>query len=185
MSEEQQNSDSPKLLRVRRQGQRMTPEEREAAQEIFLAAFREHANLSAACEIAGIHIDTPYDWKNRYKDFAKKFAEAEQAANDAIDLEIYRRGVKGWLEPAISSGKWVHGDDGQPAMIPRYSDAMLTLLAKARMPEKYREKQQIEHSGPDGGPIQTQQLPDLSVLTSEQLSQFKSWLHEAKAKEQE
>jgi hypothetical protein len=41
-----------------------------------------------------------------------------------------------------------------------YSDSLLALLARARLPE-FREKQRIEHSGPGGGPIHFQRDPKL------------------------
>lgn len=122
------------------QGQRMNAKERKHVQDVFLASFCVEANVTAACETAKIDRNTVYDWKQRYPEFAQQFEEAEAVANDAIDREIYRRGVKGWSEPAVSAGKWVHDDNGKYVMIPRYSDAMLTMLAKSRM-NKYREKQ--------------------------------------------
>jgi hypothetical protein len=144
MSDEQQDlsldSNSPTSLRARRQGQRMSAKERKVVQDKFLTFFREEANVTAACVAARIDRNTVYDWKSRYPDFAKSFEEAEAVVNDAIDSEIYRRGVKGWFEPAVSAGKWVQDENGEYVMIPRYSDAMLTLLAKSRM-KKYREKQ--------------------------------------------
>ncbi len=132
-------SDSPTPSRARRrQGQAMTPQERREKQDAFLALFGMEANVTAAAQELGLDRDTIYDWKQRYTDFAQRFAAAEQEANDHIDHEIYRRGVLGWEEPLVSAGKFV-------CMVTKYSDAMLTLLAKSRMP-KYREKQHIDVS---------------------------------------
>ena len=135
MSEENavQFHSSKPPTRARRQGQRLTQEERQQAQEVFLASFQKYANLSVACNEAGIDLSTPYKWKKRYPAFAEKFAEAEQRSNDSIDMEIYRRAIEGWKEPMVSAGQYV-------CDVTKYSDSMLTLLAKSRM-KKYREKQ--------------------------------------------
>lgn len=98
-----------------------------------MSSFRKYANVSAACDLAGIDLSTPYDWKKRYPAFAKKFEEAETRSNDSIDMEIYRRAIEGWEEPMVSAGQLV-------CTVTKYSDSMLTLLAKSRM-KKYREKQ--------------------------------------------
>jgi hypothetical protein len=57
-------------------------------------------------------------------------------------------------EPLIGGGKIIRDDDGNPIAIRRYSDAMLTLLLKARRPEKFRERSSVEMSGPGGKPIE-------------------------------
>lgn len=111
----------------------MKAAERKQAQAVFLAAFRQEANVTVACDEALIDRHTVYDWKERYPDFAKAFEEAEEIANDGIDHEIYRRAVTGWEEPLVSAGKFV-------CNVRKYSDPMLTLLAKSRM-KKYRDKQ--------------------------------------------
>jgi transposase-like protein len=156
----------------------MTPEERKIAQEAFLVHFRVEANVTVACEAVGIDRNTVYDWRKRYKDFAEQFDEAEQYANDGIDHEIYRRAVRGWQEPMVSAGKYV-------CDVTKYSDSLLTLLAKSRM-QKYREKQQVDLNTNISGSLQTVDMSsELRLLSNEQLAQFKSWLAEAKAKEQE
>src|SRR5256885_3535867 len=110
-------SNSPTPSRTRRQGQTMTPEERKAKQTEFLELFRIEANVTVACEKLGIDRNTVYDWKKRYKDFAKQFDEADQIVDDRVDHEIYRRGITGWEEPLVSAGKLV-------CTVTKYSDAM-------------------------------------------------------------
>jgi hypothetical protein len=170
--------------RVRRPGQHLTAEERKVAQETFLKSFALTANVRAACMKAGVSRETIYKWQEHYTEFGLRFRQASEDANDLIRAELFRRAVQGVDEPVVSSGKLVYTEDerGQKKMLTRkvYSDQLLSLLAKARMPE-FRERQRVEMSGPDGEPIQMQQqtMPDLSMLTSEQLAQFKQWLLEA------
>lgn len=49
---------------------------------------------------------------------------------------------------------------GAPYYEHEYSDTLLIFQLKGAKPEKYRER--IEHSGPDGGPIQIQAVQDMS-----------------------
>lgn len=131
------------LARVRRQGQKLTAQERKQLQEAFLNAFCAEANLTLACQIVGVSRDTVYKWKKSSKAFAAQFAEAELIANDVIDHEIFRRSILGWQEPLVSGGKVVYDEKtNEIVTITKYSDTLTTLLAKSRMP-KYREKQEI------------------------------------------
>lgn len=143
--------------RARRRGQRMTPEERKEAQEVFLQTFSLNANVRAACMKAGVDRSQIYRWQEHDEEFAQRFKQAELDANDMIRGELFRRAVQGYEKPVVSMGRavYVKNDKGEekPLMERVYSDSLLSLLAKARMPE-FREKQQVEHSGPGGGPIQ-------------------------------
>jgi len=61
--------------------------------------------------------------------------------------EIDRRARRGWSETVYQLAK-------RAGTVRKYSDTLLMFHAKARMPE-YRDKQQVELSGKDGGPIET------------------------------
>src|SRR5262245_35751476 len=54
-----------------------------------------------------------------------------------------------------------------PLTVKKYSDSLLMFLLKAHRPDKFRERQSIEHTGKDGGPIAYQH--DLSKLTNAEL----------------
>lgn len=95
---------------------------------------------------AGISRNTVYAWQERDTEFSLKFNVAEQEANDVIRAELHRRAVQGYEKPVVSMGKAVYDKDGKPLTERVYSDQLLGLLAKSRMPE-FRDKQQIEHTG--------------------------------------
>lgn len=116
----------------RRPGQPISPEERTVIQETFLKTFRDCCSVRKAAEVAGIDRGTVYDWRRAYPDFAKRFEEAELDANDHIRDEIVRRAVTGWEEPVVSAGKLV-------TTVHKYSDTLLIFLAKARMPNEFRD----------------------------------------------
>lgn len=124
---------------TRRQGKKFTKAERTKVQTVFLATFSNTANIRASCMQAHIDRSTFYQWLNADPEFAEKYAEAEQDANDMIRAEYVRRAVKGVDEPVVSAGRLVYISDGQPLTIKKYSDSLLASLAKVRLPE-FNEK---------------------------------------------
>jgi len=137
--------------------------DRKAKQQKFLDAYSKGTSLSASARIAGVDRRTVYFWKEE-EDFARHFADAYDEGNDVVDDEILRRGVTGYGVPMVSMGKVVYEEEpvldendeqvydskfrpkmkrGPMLIETRYSDSLLTLLAKSRMP-KYRDKQQID-----------------------------------------
>jgi len=160
-----EHSNTPTPIRtMRRQGQRMTKQERQSVQEKFLKSFSMTANVRAACMAAGIDRSMVYYWQEHDEQFSLKFNVASEEANDLIRAALWRRGVEGIQRRVISMGRVVCEEEpvfdakgmplldakgkqvvkrGKPIMEPEYSDSLLALLAKARMPE-FREKQQID-----------------------------------------
>ncbi len=182
---EQSNSTTPQRTR-RRQGQRMTAEERKTAQEKFLKSFSLTANVRAACLNAGVDRSQIYRWQEHDELFSFKFKQATEDANDMIRGEMFRRAVQGVEEPVVSVGKVVYVEDekekGKMKMltVKKYSDNLLSLLAKARMPE-FREKSQVDATVSVSGSV-NDMSNDLKLLSGEQLATFKTWLLEAQAK---
>jgi hypothetical protein len=125
-----------------------------ARQERFLKALAETGNITAAVALAGTSRTRVYELRKVDENFRAGWDEAENTASDKLEAEAWRRAVDGVQEPLVSGGKIVRDDDGNPIAIRRYSDAMLTLLLKARRPEKFRERSSVEMSGPGGKPIE-------------------------------
>lgn len=123
-------------LKKRRQGQRMSAEQRIAAQAMFLAAYEETANILAAAEKAEIDRTLVYYWQEHDEQFGFAFNIADKAANSRVEAEIRRRAMEGWEEPLVSAGKRL-------GTVRKYSDTLLIFYAKRRMPE-YRDKQQLD-----------------------------------------
>lgn len=130
-----------------------------AAQAKFLAAFRKTGVILLAAETAEIHRSTHYDWMKTDPVYAQRFADAEDDAADVVEAELFRRGTVGRPRFKFYRGKPVYwrGPDGT-GPVRHYqeqevSDACLIVCAKARRPEKFRERGAIEISGPDGSPV--------------------------------
>jgi hypothetical protein len=150
----------------------------------FLSAYSESGNVTAAAMIAGVGRRTHYDWLDSDKQYAHDFQQAGEEAVDLLELEARRRAASGVDEPVIHQGqlmgRWVNAkgetvapDAAGAKMIPltikRYSDTLLIFLMKGARPEKYRDNARVEHTGKDGGPIQTM---DLSRLSDRELEDF-------------
>lgn len=163
-------SRTPKKRERRRNGIGLTRRERQDAMALFLASYARSANVTASCIVAGISRSTVHYWNEHdLDDFSKRYNIADKEADDAIEQEIHRRGIEGVDEPVIYKGEmqgvWID-DAGRPAAahvpgahltpltVKRYSDVLLIVRAKARMPSKYRDR--VEHTGADGGPIQVE-----------------------------
>lgn len=102
----------------------------------FLAALRQGLTIGEACTAAKLARRTAYDRRQRDAAFRAAWDAAYEAGNDAIEAEVHRRAVTGWEEPVFQQAK-------QVGVVRKYSDRMLELLAKKRIPA-FRENQKIE-----------------------------------------
>ena len=115
-------------------------------QAAFLAELSERGNVRDACTAAGIPRRTAYDWRAADPEFAGEWDSALDEAADLMEHEAHRRAVDGTEEPVFGSLGHQLGT-GEVGRITKYSDTLLIFLLKAARPEKYRERQQIEHTG--------------------------------------
>lgn len=108
----------------------------------FLAAYATCATVARAAEIAKVHANSHSYWMHHDHDetYAKDFAAAHELGCEAVSAEVHRRGVEGFKKGIYYKGK-------RTAWELQYSDRMLELRAKALMPDTYKERREIEHSG--------------------------------------
>jgi hypothetical protein len=156
---------------IRRRGQHLTKEERVAIQEKFLKTFANNANVRAACFVAGINRSQVYRWQETDEQFSFRFKQAEADANDMLRAAAWKRGVEGVDKPVVSMGKQVRVD-GKPLMERVYSDNLLSLLMKARMPE-FRDKSQVDATVS----INTPQAGNITLNTKDMTDEELSLLH--------
>jgi hypothetical protein len=123
----------------------------------FIEQFAEYGNITTAAMRAGIARRTVYGWQEQDDQFAAAFRDAEIQATETLESEARRRAVEG----VVTITPYYHrGELLSETVETKYSDTLLIFLLKARAPEKYRERVGIEHSGPGGGPIQTEGMSD-------------------------
>lgn len=91
--------------------------------------------------------------------FREQYTRAREAQADAIVdeiLEIADDGSNDWMERRNSDGENIGWSfNGEAARRSQIRIDARKWLAARMNPKKYSEKQMLEHSGPDGGPIET------------------------------
>lgn len=164
------NTPTASHAQVKRNGQRLTKEERATAQQKFLDSFKLNANITAACQQAAINRSTFYQWLEHDVGFSVSYRQAELQANDMLLAAAWRRGVSGVERRVISLGRIVyeetplldkngkqvvdgHGkpvmqSTGKPLMEREYSDSVLLRLMSWRIPG-FREKSQEQADAHD------------------------------------
>jgi hypothetical protein len=131
----------------------------------FLGALGLNGNVSEAAKAAGVARDTVYKAKSRNADFAQDWQTAEKIASDVLLREAWRRAVEGGRQYKF------HPKTGEPLLHPEtkepyfemvYSDGLLTLLLKARLPEQFGDKLRVEQT------IKQEPAYDLTQLTPDE-----------------
>lgn len=129
-----------------------------------MAAYRLTGVIVSGCEAASVNRRVVYDWRERDPQFAADMDLAGKEALDLMEQEAHRRAARGFEKGVYHKGIKVDTEM-------QYSDNLMMFLMKSRDPQRFRDNQSIELSGPGGGPIQHQ---DLSHLTDEQLAQIRA-----------
>ncbi len=99
----------------------------------FLKALAKTGSVSAAAKAAGVPVEVAERQRDEVESFARKWAAAEQQAIDALEVEARRRAVEGVEEPVFYQGR-------QVGTVRKYSDALLSLLLKAKRPGKFTDR---------------------------------------------
>ncbi|SMC96964.1 hypothetical protein [Novosphingobium sp. B1] len=127
------------------------------ARETFIEMLAQTCNVSEACRAANISRSAAYQWRDEDADFAAAWKDAEEAAADRLEREAWRRAVDGTDKPVTFQGVIT-------ATYKEYSDRMLEILLKAHRPEKFVERVRNEHTGKNGGPIQTEDVTTATLI---------------------
>lgn len=124
----------------------------------WLDCFEWCGMVTEACEMMGLARQTVYNERQRNEDFALAWADVEERTTERMEAEAYRRAVHGVTTPMVSAGK--HVTDVQC-----YSDRLLEFMLKARRPDKYRDRVDVNHSGK----IERRVKVDLAKLSDDEL----------------
>lgn len=107
---------------------------------IFLRSLARSGVVTTACRKAKIGRTTVYKTRDEDAEFAEAWDTALEEATDVMEEEAHRRAVVGVLKPVYQGGKKV-------GSIREFSDTLLIFRLKAALPEKYRERHEIDHKG--------------------------------------
>jgi hypothetical protein len=123
---------------------KFTPER----QEEFLRRFAgegEHGPICAGllartAASLNVSVSSVNYLRKTNEEFAERYKEALQLGNEYLVEVIHDRGVNGWPEP-------VYGKDGRVGTIIKRDHTLLLALARARLPEMFRDNVNVKHSG--------------------------------------
>ena len=119
-------------------------EEREAT---VLAVLAAGGSMLAAATAAGVSRSSLCERRTKSEEFNRKVNEAVEAGTDALEDEAIRRAMFGVDEPVFYQGN-------ECGKVRKYSDTLLSVMLKARRPDKYKERAHNEVTGLDGKPIE-------------------------------
>ena len=132
----------------------------ETRKQVFLEHLKTFGIPVAAAKAASPLASDRHGAFSSFRDLAKRdagFALAWQAAQEEANAELertaYDRAVTGVNEPIYQAGERMVDEDGNPAVIVRYSDRLLERLLARRMPQ-WREKRGLEVSGGLSGTVE-------------------------------
>jgi hypothetical protein len=106
--------------------------------EKFLLALAECANVTKACVTSGLLRRTAYRQREADEAFAGAWDKALDEGAGILEDEAVRRAYEGTLKPVFYKGE-------ECGAIREYSDTLLIFLLKAHKPEKYKDRQHVEH----------------------------------------
>jgi hypothetical protein len=126
------------------------------AKAAFLRVFPHHGTISTTCVALSLKPQRVGGWVSRDKNFAAAFEEAKILTADILERTAYRLARDGYQRPVYQRGVCVGYE-------PVISPPVILAMLKALRPEKFREQRVVEHSGPDGGPIQVEAVRERLV----------------------
>lgn len=98
---------------------------------LFLAELALDGNITRAANAVGVDRSNAYQRRLRNPEFATRWADAIEAATDAIEAEAHRRAVTGVEEPVFYKGV-------ECGRVTRFSDPLLLAMLRRYRPE-YRD----------------------------------------------
>lgn len=125
-----------RTIRGMSQGRPIPPEHFEQ----FLALLREMPNVTRAARTLGHAPRSFRNYRERDPDFAEAWDAALEEGIENCEAELHRRAFEGTDKPITHQGV-ITGSYKE------YSDTLAMFLLKAHRPEKYRERQDISHTG--------------------------------------
>lgn len=118
----------------------------------FIRALRATGcNVSKACTMSGITKANADALKLRVQSFANAWDDTYEGVTDDLEEAGLKRAIEGVMEPVY----WRGVEVGTKKV---YSDAILTMMLQGRRSSVYKSRTANELSGPNGGPIQSEDL---------------------------
>jgi len=120
-----------------------------AFQERFIEALADCGVIRTAAKAVGTTFQTIHRRIARDKDFADQVESAKREFADTLEQEAIRRAVEGVEEPVFFKGQqvvYIDRDGNEQRFVRKYSDKLLMQQLNAWHPDKYKWRQDIQHS---------------------------------------
>lgn len=131
-------------------------------QDAFLAAYSLCGKRYKAAEAVGITRRMHSEWMRKDPEYPEKFREAHEEWLERVEEDARVWACEGVEEQHYENGVLVK-------VVKKRNPTVLLAILNAELPEKYRGRQSIEHSGPAGGPIS---IGGIESYTDEQLERI-------------
>lgn len=110
-------------------------------QDRFFDELSQCGIIGVAARAANISRTTIYTYRDSDPVFAQRLKDALQDACDRLEAEMYRRAVVGTEE---DNSVFYKGVEVKNRKVKHFSDTLAIFIAKALMPDKYRETYDIK-----------------------------------------
>ena len=109
-------------------------------------------------EFFDVNVDSIHEWRKQYPSFSDAIKRGKEEADAEVAHKLYRRAT-GYSHPDVHIAT-VGGAIVQTEIEKHYppDTAAAFIWLKNRQGRRWKDKQEVEHSGPNGGPIQTQEV---------------------------
>lgn len=119
------------------------PKDRSAQIAKFLLGLGDGLSVSGAARGADLALTTLYRDRDNDAAFKAAWDSAIETGTDALEDEVLRRAKDGTLKPVYQGGVKV-------GEIREFSDTLAIFLLKARRPEKFKDRAQVDLNATDG-----------------------------------
>lgn len=118
----------------------------------FLELLAGNGNVTVSAEACNLNRRELYRRRDEDEEFAAAWDAAMEEATDHLEAEARRRAVEGLVQKKFDKDGCpvIDPETGQQYFERAYSDTLLIFLLKGARPEKFRDRQQLEHTGPGG-----------------------------------
>ncbi len=129
-----------------------------AIRETFVRLSKEGKTLVEIAEVVNVTTRTLSNWLNEHEDLFLAVREARQSADELVEFSLYRRAI-GYTHPEEKAFQY-EGSVITHETLKHYppDTAAAQFWLANRQPERWKNKSALEHSGPNGKPIETRDV---------------------------
>jgi hypothetical protein len=120
--------------------------------EIFLGHLSDTGRISEAAQLAGLDRSRLYKLRKEDPEFSAQWLAAEADYVERLEAAAHERAIDGWEEKVFHQGV-------ECGTQRKYSDSLLTLLLKGRLPTRYRENATVKIGNDGDTPFKVEESP--------------------------